>query len=282
MAAADSVGNYEDDFKNVETYNNQFRSGFLDIKMVNKEEAQKIVTAICEADEDERADASRDASSRAQAAVLAQYNNLKKLKDDTEKAINTASSSLKAAKANGAEYKKNGDKIDKYLSKLNDLSEKLQTNWLSVDKMTIAIRANNHPVVSWMKEAGQAAHDDRQKSQRFLAKEVSVGSAGRIDCLAVNGNELVVVELKPCNDRAKSKARKKLGDYINELMNNWTRKYKAELVKKNAAFNNVTKISGRCDCYTLCPIITDEGEYEKAYLKWTEGVIPSVPGGNLK
>jgi hypothetical protein len=99
-----------------------------------------------------------------------------------------------------------------------------------------------------MMEIGQAAHEDRQESSQFQAAEFVVGSAGRIDCLTVNGSDLIVVELKPCNAKAIAKGRTQLSGYIRELQRNWA-KYKPLLVSKNSKFSSVTTISGRCDCY---------------------------------
>lgn len=272
---------YEQDFDKAEDLYKQFRTEFLEIKTVNAQEAEKIVTAICEAEEDDRQTASRDASSRAKSAVGSSYNNIKSIKENTDRAINAALSSVKAAKSNSTEYKKNSRVIDDYLRKLDDYQDDLRTKWGSVEKMTNGIRGGNHPVVAWMMEIGQAAHEDRQERSEFQAKEVDAGSAGRIDCLSVNGTELIVVELKPCNDKAKAKARTQLGRYIAELQKNWSSKYKALLTSKNSKFAGVTKISGRCDCYTICPAITDEGDFEKGYVKWETNVL-TVSGGALK
>lgn len=272
---------YNTDFTKAENLYKQFRNEFLDIKMVNKDEAEKIVMAICEAEEDERQTASKDASNRAKSDISSGYTSIKSLKDNTLTAINDALSSAKAAKSNSAEYSKNKRKIDDYLTKLEDYKEDLTTKWGSVEKMTAGIRGGNHPVVGWMMEAGQAAHEDRQQRSEFLASEVDAGSAGRIDCLSINGTEIIVVELKPCNEKAFAKAKTQLAKYIKELMNNWTSKYKKILTAKDSKFATVTKISGRCDCYTLCPAITDEGDFEKAYIKWTQSAFP-VSGGTLK
>lgn len=276
-----TFSDYNSDFTNAEKLYKDFRSEFLDIKMVNKQEAESIVTAICEADEDDRLTESKNASNRAKSDVASRYATFKTLKDNTEKAIDAALTSVKAAKANSAEYKKNSSKINGYLDKLDDYKADLVIKWGSVDKMTKGIRGGNHPVVAWMMEAGQAAHEDRQERSEFVASEVVVGSAGRIDCISISGHELIVVELKPCNDKAKAKARTQLNGYIRELMNNWTSKYKKALIAKDAKFAAVTTISGRCDCYTLCPIITDEGDFEKSYIKWFTSVF-TVSGGTLK
>jgi DNA repair ATPase RecN len=137
--------NYEDDFKKAEDLNSQFRSEFLDIKMVNAKEAAEIVTAICEAEEDDRLAASSAASSRAKSEVNSQYNTLKSLKDNTARSITTANTSVKAAKSNSAEYKRNGHKIDEYLNRLEDFEHDLSVKWTAIEKMTSGIRAGNHP-----------------------------------------------------------------------------------------------------------------------------------------
>lgn len=265
---------YEEDFTKAENKYKQFRSEFLEIKMVNAEEAQKIVTAICAKDEDTREAESKAACTRAKSEVDRVFTPFERLKDETETALNTALASVNSAKSNSTEYKKNSSKINDMLRKLDDYSDDLKTKWTSIVKMTQKIRGGNHPVVAWMMEAGQAAHEVRQTSSDFLANEVVAGSAGRIDCLAVDGDELIIVELKPCNDDAKPKAASQLGRYSRELSSNWKSKYKASLSGKNAAFAGITKISTRCDCYTICPVITPEGDFEKSYIKWTVNFIP--------
>jgi Domain of unknown function DUF83 len=265
------AGSYETDFTKAENLYKKFRVDFFEIKMVNQAEAQKIVTAICEAKEDERKNASAGASARAKSAVNPLCSNIGTLKDNTEDAINTALASVTKAKANASEYNKNKDKIDDYLEKLKEYSHDLTKKGISITKMTAAIRGNNHPVIGWMLETGQAAHEDRQENREFLASEVVVGGAGRIDCMAVSGTELIVVELKPCNESAINEGKEQLIRYVTELKSKWISKYKAILMKKNAAFSTVTTISSRIDCYRLCPIITDEDEFEKAYLRWEKG-----------
>jgi hypothetical protein len=262
---------YETDFTKAENLHKQFRTDFFELKMVNQEEAKKIVTAICEADEDKRKNESAGASTRAQSAVKSLYLSISTLKNNTEDAINTALESAKKAKVNAGEYAKNKTKIDKYLDKLQEYSDDLTKKWNSITKMTAPIRGNNHPVVAWMIEIGQAAHNDRQKNTEFLAHEVGAGNAGRIDCLTVSGTELIVVELKPCNTRAIEKGKEQLAGYVTELKGNWTSKYRDKLMKVNAAFSAVTTISSRIDCYTICPEITDEGDFEKSYLFWGKG-----------
>jgi hypothetical protein len=280
VSGISSSYSYDDDFKDAEKTYNQFRTEFLDIKMVNAQEASSIVSAICEAEEDDRSTASSAASARAKSSVTAKFKALENIKDDAEKDISKAITSVKSAKANSAEYKKNGSKIDRYLDKLEDFAKDVSTKWGSIEKMTKGIRGGNHPVVGWLMEIGQAAHEDRQESSRFHATEFVVGSAGRIDCLIANGSELLVVELKPCNTKATQKGITQLKKYIKELQARWST-YKSQLVSKNAKFSGVTKISGRCDCYTICPEINDDGEFEKGYIKWTEGTA-TVTGGALK
>jgi Restriction endonuclease fold toxin 9 len=279
------AGSYDTDFTKAENLYKKFRIDFLEIKMVNQEEAQKIVTAICSADEDKRKDASAGASARAKSAVDAACSSFGTLKNDTKDAINAALESTTKAKANAGEYTKNKTKIDKYLDKLQEYSDDLAKKSKSITKMTAAIRGNNHPVIAWMMETGQAAHEDRQKRSEFFADEVDAGSAGRIDCLAVSGTKLIVVELKPCNPDAIEKGEEQLSRYVKEIRDNWTSKYMNKFKKKYAAFSAVlsavTTISSRIDCYKICPIITEEGDFEKSYLRWEKGIF-TKDNGNLQ
>lgn len=269
--SAHYADDYERDFSDAERLYQNFRRDFLQLKNVTASEAEKLVAAICEAEEDERKNVSRDAGSRLRSTVTADFRQLESIKESAERAFKKAIESLKKAKSDNVEYKKNGRKIEDLTGKAEDYSKDMEAQWSSIQKMTAAIRGGNHPVVGWMLEAGQAAHDDRQRSSQFQATEFAVGSAGRIDCLIADGKTLIVVELKPCNSKARNKGKEQLSKYIAELQRNW-KTYKTQLVNKNSKFVNVTEVSGRIDCYTLCPAITGDGNYEKAYLKWTQGV----------
>jgi SMC interacting uncharacterized protein involved in chromosome segregation len=276
------LDDYERDFSDAEKLYQNFRTGFLQLKNINASESEKLVRAICDAEEDERKAASSNALSRMRSAVTSDFNQLQSSMGYADRALKKAMESLKKAKSDNTEYKKNGRKIDELMNKAEDYNKDMDTKWESIKKMTAGIRGGNHPVVAWMLDAGQAAHSDRQHSSQFQATEFTAGAAGRIDCLIADGKKLIVVELKPCNSKALNKGIEQLGRYITELQNHW-KTYKPQLVSKNSKFAAVTEISGRIDCYTLCPAITDDGGYEKAYVKWSQAIkVKDVSPNSLK
>jgi hypothetical protein len=254
---------YTQDFEKANNAVNDFRKEYFNIKFVDAEEARKIVSAIAEADEDERKEAGQQAGARAKATVDSNRTQLNQLKATAVQAIKTARQSLENLKGNEQEYKAKASELDK-------LETDLDAKASSLDKILQGgARGTNHPVIGWMVEAGNAAHADRQRS--LPVREFSVGSAGRIDGLTVDGSVLVVVELKPCNSKAINQGQRQLDKYIRELKSNWKSNYRDELTKQNNAFGSASEIEGRIDCYGLNPIINETGDYEKAYVRWSEG-----------
>jgi hypothetical protein len=170
------VGSYTstrpDDFDEAERLYERFMHDFYDLKKLDKDGLQRLVGAICDADEEERQAVSRDASSRVKDKVNYEYDKLKSLESE-------ALSKLKAVMED-EKYKEKKSKAEDYKSKIED-------TWKSIERMTSALRGSNNPVVSYMLEKGQEAHKDYQSSSsRCTVAEWTIGSS-RLDCVYASG-----------------------------------------------------------------------------------------------
>lgn len=65
----------------------EFKSRQQDLRKLDPEETRRVVTAICEADEDARKDAGRDASDRVAREVNDKMSDLERVKNDANKLL---------------------------------------------------------------------------------------------------------------------------------------------------------------------------------------------------
>jgi len=241
-----------DDFDEAERLYERFMHDFYDLKKLEKDELERLVTAICEADEEERQSVGKEASSRVKDKVNYEYDKLKSLE-------NEALSKLKSV-IDDEKYKDKKSKTEDYKSKVED-------TWNSIERMTSSVRAANHPVVSYMLEKGQEAHKDYQSSSsRCTVAEWTIGS-DRIDCLYASGSSCDVIELKPNNSRAISKGRDQLRRYVEAL----NKPDELERLKKeNSRFSECKEFVPKLRCYTLCPEIDDNDEFRSTSVDWRD------------
>lgn len=226
--------------------------GYANLKKLDKDELKRLVEAICQADEEDRRAVSKDASDRVKDHVNYEYEKLERLKDE-------ANVSLDKVLADN-NFK------DKH-SKARDYKEKVRDTWDSIQRMTKSLRGANHPVVSYMLEKGQEVHRDYQTNSRNChAYEWSTRS-GRADCLyAPSGEVCQVVELKPDNSRAVSKGRGQARGYADDLNND--PKELEKLKNEKGAFKDCKRFVPIVMAYTLCPEISDEGEFRSVSVSW--------------
>lgn len=132
--------------------------------------------------------------------------------------------------------------------------------------MTKSVRGTNHPVVKFIVDAGNAAHEEYQKdSSQCDEYEFSV-PGGRVDCLKVDDSGCWIIELKPDNRASINKGREQIFRYTRALKAG-TDAHKG-LVAKNKKFATCADFKTRIDCYTLCPKVDDDGEYTAVTPKW--------------
>ena len=255
MLGAAAVALAAGDFRGAESKAKDFRAKQEALRKLAPEQARGLVTAICEADEDDRKTVAKDASSRAKDKVTREFDQLEDLKDEAQKKLDEVikDGSLTARHDAARDYKADIDK-----------------RWASIVKMTKAIRGANHPVVAWMLERGQEEHKKRQT--KCDAAEVDVGK-GRADCLMATGSTCLVIELKPKNRKAIKGGKDQAEGYAKAL-NDELAKTGSAIIKKlvgiDSDFAKCKKFTPRVDCYTLCPSIDDDGEFRAVSVDWDE------------
>ena len=238
-----SARNRVDDFKNRQA----------DLKRMTPDETKKIVTAICEADEEARRDVGRAISDRISSTMQSKVSDIERVRDDANKLLDDVLSD---------------DNLKSTHSDAKSLKDEVKTRWESVDKMTRSLRGSNHPVVSYMVDQGNRAHVDRQSS--CDAKEVTLDS-GRLDCAMASGETCYVIEFKPDNSRAVDKGEDQAKRYASEL-NDELKKAESSIIKKlrdtDSDFAKCKRFVPQVDCYKLCPDVNEDGEFRDVNVSW--------------
>jgi hypothetical protein len=231
----------------------EFKSRQQDLRKLDPEETRRVVTAICEAEEDARKDAGRDASERVAREVNDKMSELERLRNDANKLLDDV--------INDDNLKGNRDDAKR-------LKDDVAARWDSIERMSRSLRGANHPVVAFMLDQGQRAHKDRQSDCH--ASEVSL-SSGRADCLMATGESCLVVELKPNNSRAIRSGLDQARRYRDEL-NDELKKPNSDIIKKlintRSDFAKCKKFELQVDCYKLCPDINDDNEFREVRADW--------------
>lgn len=231
----------------------EFKSRHQELRKLAPEETRRVVSAICEADEDARKDAGRDASERVARSVGDKLSDLERVRNDAYKLLDEV--------IGDDDLKGNRDDAKR-------LKEEVSTRWDSVERMSRSLRGANHPVVAFMLDQGQRTHADRQGDCH--ASEVVLDS-GRADCLMATGETCTVIEFKPQNSRAISKGVDQYRRYVRDL-NEQLKKPGSDVIKKlidrKSDFAKCKSFEGRIDCYKLCPEINDEGEFREVRADW--------------
>ena len=221
---------------------------YEDFKKLEKSEIEGLVTAICDADEDERRNVSSDISSRVKDKVRTEY-------DKTERRKNEAIDMLKTVIAD--------QRFESKKSEAESLKSDVEDKWKAIDRMWDVIRGSNHPVVSFMLDKGK--EEDEYRKGRCTAYQVDTGN-GFADCVGYDGNMCLIVEFKPNNSRAISKGLSQLRDYKDGLQNNASKRQ--DLNNKNSAFATCQTFDTRVDCYRLCPEIESDGNFKSTSTEW--------------
>jgi hypothetical protein len=201
----------------------------------------------------ERRSTAKDAGKRARDRVNDKYAALEGLK-------NAAVQALDDVLGDGA--------LSGHHRQAQEHKARIRRHWKSIGKMTRSVRGANHPVIAYMLEQGNQAHRDYQDAEgKCDVTEFSmVKVKGRADCIKAEGTTCTVIELKPDNDRAIKLGKLQATRYVRELRSRGDA-YK-DLVAKDRKFAACTKFRTRVDCYTLCPTIGTDGEFERAAPSW--------------
>jgi len=249
IGVAWASGNWSDARSKAE----DFKSRHQDLRKLTPDETRRVVTAICEADEDARKDIGRDASERVSREVNDKLSELERLRNDATKILDDVISD---------------DNLKDNRDDAKRLKDDVAARWDSIERMSRSLRGANHPVVAFMLEQGQRAHADHESDCH--ASEFTL-SNGRADCLMATGETCIVIELKPNNSRAIRQGLDQARRYRDEL-NDELRKPASETIKKlvniRSDFGKCKKFELRVDCYKLCPDINEDNEFRSVSADW--------------
>lgn len=232
----------------------EFKAEQESLKGLTPDEVRRIVTAICEAEEDDRKAIADEVKERVRSTIDREYAELSALRDTAVRALEEVAADESQSEHHGAAAA---------------LMEDVKTRWEIVERMTVGLRGANHPVVAWMLEQGQLEHRARQ--DKCDVSEFTLRSGKRVDCLMASG--CLVIELKPNNSRALTRGRGQASQYAAELNNELTIKdsaYIKSLVDKKADFAKCEKFNDQVDCYKLCPDIDGAGEFRAVSVDWDD------------
>jgi hypothetical protein len=228
----------------------RFKSEYDSLRRLTPDETRRVVTAICEAEEDDRRSVASDVHDRVASTVSREYDRLKDLKEDTNRRLDDVISdeNLKDNQSDAKSYK-----------------DEVNRRWETIERMTRSIRGKNHPVVRYLVDEGNRAHKDRQGSSSYCdVAEWSVGG-GRADC--IRASDCTVVELKPDNSRAISRGQGQARGYSDAL--NRSADERAKLAREKSAFAKCDKYESEVWCYKLCPEIeSDTNEMRSTSTSW--------------
>ena len=235
----------------------------MDLRKLVPDEIRRVVTAVCEADEDERRNVGKDVADRVADKVKSELSNLEHVRDDAYRTIDDVLADQ--------DLKSNHDSAKR-------LRDEIADRWKSIERMAQnAMRGGNHPIVSFMALKGIEEHQNYQRNSRNChAYEVETGSR-RADCLRADGDACYVIELKPKNSRAISNGTRQARDSADDLNKELAKMMKGEgarvmqdLISKRSDFGKCKRFEPRLKCYTLCPEVNDEGEYREGSARWDD------------
>jgi hypothetical protein len=219
-------------------------------------ELKKIVTAACDASDDERGRAASDAASNVCSHINDKYGELERIERD---AI---------------------DKLDHlddrdHKDEARHLADEIKSRWSKINDQTHDLRNGSDRLVGFMKKGNEVL---RHHTDRCDAKDVSM-DAGHAACLVANGSDTCkVVEMSGDSSHAISKARDRASRFKSQLQRELERKEKGEgsdlmrrLISSHSDFAKCKRIETRIDCYKQCPEIESDGRVREPSPSWREG-----------
>ncbi len=231
----------------------RFKGDYQNLRELTPDETRRIVTAVCEADEEERASVASDSASRVASELDDKYDDLEDLKEEAVKMLEEVISD---------------DKLKDKQSDARSMKDEIEKRWETIGRMTRSLRGKNHPVVRFLIEEGNEAHKDRQGSSSYCTVSEFSMDSGRADCIYASG--CMVIELKPDNSRAIGKGRDQARRYAATL--NDKADVRKKLIDRSSDFKKCEKFESRVDCYKLCPDIDDEtNEMKSTSVSWRTG-----------
>ncbi len=255
VAASAMVAWASGDWSSAKSAADDMKTKQQELRKLTPEETRGIVTAICEADEDARSDAGKQAAERVASDVNSKYEDLRHARDYAYRLLDDviADDNLK-------------DKRDE----AKQVREEVSKRWDSITNMAErAMKGANQPLVSFLIKEGQDAHKDKQSGCN--ASEFTLDSGKRVDCIMASGETCLVIEFKPENSRAVSAGANQARGYATEL-NNELKNKDSSVIKKliniKSDFEKCKQFTYRVDCYRLCPKIDENDDFQEAHPDW--------------
>ncbi len=243
-----------DDFEDARSLAEGFIGDYESFRNLNKTEVRMVVKAMCDADDDQLDAVSKDVSSRVKADVQSRYDDLDRL----QKQVNQALDKVIA-----------DDNFQDKRSDARGLKDRVNEVWGRIQRMSEAIRGGNHPVVAYMRQAGQDVHKVYVSEHSSLCTVHEFPIKNRqADC--VNSDQCWVVELKPNNNQAVDIGRKHAIEEADALNTDFD--LFQELVKRNSDFKKQCwrnkKFLPKVATYIFCPDVDDDGNYLSTSYGW--------------
>jgi hypothetical protein len=227
-----------------------------DVKKMVPAETRKIVTAICEADDDSRKSAADSASSSARSNLNDKFNELERTKRDAVELLDHVMSD---------------DKLKDDHSNASQLESDIKSRWDKTNELTRSLRNGNHPVIEFMLKHGESARHER--ADHCDAKDISL-DFGHADCVMARGDTCTVVEITADNSRAISKGRDRASRGKSQLESELKKSSSdilKQLINRKSDFGKCKHFEARVDCYKECPSVDDGDRYNEQSPSWREG-----------
>ncbi len=245
---------FADDFDDARSLAEGFIGEYETIRNLDKTELKMLVKALCEADDAQFESVKDDVGNRVRDDVEKMYETLDHDQDQANKALDKiiADDNFQEKRSDAQSYK----------DRVNEV-------WGRVQRMTEAVRAGNHPVIAYMREAGQKAHQAYQDSHSSLCtvREQPVKN-NKADC--ISADQCWVIELKPNNDAAVDLGRRAAKDEADALNTDFDEFKK--LVDASSSFKNQCwrdkRFLPKVATYIFCPEIDDDGNYISTSYGW--------------
>lgn len=241
-----------DKFDDAKNAYQKFVDGYENIRTLTKDEEAALISAVCEAEEDDIVDIAKSKASEIETKVNDKNSTLK---GDMETALKLIDAAL-----NDETLKDKGDELKKYRDRIDEL-------WKRVLRMQDKVRASSNPIFAFLTKIGNLAHKDYQEihSSEGIA-EFKVPS-GKIDLVTYSCD---CIEVKANNSKSISKGKSEVQQYADDLNKN--NDVFESLVKENTKFAECKgSFKPVVVAYYYCPGgIDDEGDLKPGPIGYTE------------
>jgi hypothetical protein len=229
----------------------KFINAYEYIRTLTKSEQKNLVNAMCEAEDDARADIGRSVANRVESQVMSNLDQLKRDKESAERMVNDV--------LNDESYKDKWDELKGLRSRMSEVLDRME-------RITNGVKGGNNPAFAFMSKMGMEAHKDY----------ASIHSSDGVSEFEVDGFKVDMitykcecVEVKANNSSSISKGRGQARKY-RDILNTNDDAFK-KLVNKDSRFEKCKgQFRAVVACYIYCPEVTDDGQIRSSSIGWTE------------